>query len=45
MFEFNTSSPNEFKGECQKLAQPYRILRCGERFSVGPALPDTERTT
>ncbi len=33
MFEFNTASPAEFEAECKKLHQPYRILRCGERFS------------
>ena len=33
MFEFNTASPDEFVAEAQKLTQPYRILRCGERWS------------
>ena len=34
MFEFNTADPNdEFIPECKSLAQPYRVLRCGERFS------------
>jgi L-ascorbate metabolism protein UlaG (beta-lactamase superfamily) len=32
MFEFNTASPAEFINECQKLRQPYRVLRCGERW-------------
>lgn len=31
MFEFNTASPDEFIHECQKLDQPYRVLRCGEQ--------------
>lgn len=33
MFEFNTVSPEEFVHECRKLDQPYRLLRCGERWS------------
>jgi L-ascorbate metabolism protein UlaG (beta-lactamase superfamily) len=32
MFEFNTASPDEFIRECQKLDQPYRVLRCGEQW-------------
>jgi len=32
MFEFNTASPAEFINECQKLRQPYRVLRCGEQW-------------
>jgi L-ascorbate metabolism protein UlaG (beta-lactamase superfamily) len=33
MFEFNTASPDEFTAEARRLAQPYRVLRCGERWS------------
>jgi L-ascorbate metabolism protein UlaG (beta-lactamase superfamily) len=33
MFEFNTASPDEFIAEAQRLGQPYRVLRCGERWS------------
>jgi L-ascorbate metabolism protein UlaG (beta-lactamase superfamily) len=33
MFEFNTASPEEFVAECERLGQPYRVLRAGERFS------------
>lgn len=33
MFEFNTVAPDEFIDECERLGQPYRILRCGERWS------------
>lgn len=33
MFEFNTASPDEFAAEARRLKQPYRILRCGERWS------------
>jgi L-ascorbate metabolism protein UlaG (beta-lactamase superfamily) len=33
MFEFNTAPPDEFIAEAQRLAQPYRVLRCGERWS------------
>src|SRR5262249_11184247 len=32
MFEFNTASPAEFIHECQKLAQPFAVLRCGEKW-------------
>ncbi|BCM88510.1 hypothetical protein IAD21_00343 [Abditibacteriota bacterium] len=32
MFEFNTASPDEFIAQCEKLGQPYRVLRVGERF-------------
>jgi len=32
MFEFNTASPAEFIHECQRLRQPYRVLRCGEQW-------------
>lgn len=35
MFEFNTASPEEFVGECTALGQEFRILRAGERWSVG----------
>ena len=33
MFEFNTASPEEFARECERLGQPYRVLRAGERWS------------
>lgn len=33
MFEFNTDSPEPFKSECRRLDQPFRVLRCGERWS------------
>ncbi|HEY1270544.1 MAG TPA: MBL fold metallo-hydrolase [Terriglobales bacterium] len=32
MFEFNTASPDEFIRECERLGQPFRLLRCGERW-------------
>ena len=32
IFEFNTASPAEFVNECQKLCQPYRVLRRGEQW-------------
>ena len=32
MFEFNTATPDAFADTCRRLAQPFRILRCGERF-------------
>ena len=34
MFTFNTESPDEFIHKCHKLAQPYRILKCGERLTL-----------
>lgn len=32
MFEFNTASPQEFVHECQRLGQPFKLLRCGEKW-------------
>jgi L-ascorbate metabolism protein UlaG (beta-lactamase superfamily) len=32
MFEFNTATPDAFVETCRRLGQPFRILRCGERF-------------
>jgi L-ascorbate metabolism protein UlaG (beta-lactamase superfamily) len=34
MFEFNTSSTDEFVATCHQLGQQYRILRAGERLSL-----------
>jgi L-ascorbate metabolism protein UlaG (beta-lactamase superfamily) len=34
MFEFNTASPQEFVLECERLGQPYKVLRCGERLTL-----------
>ena len=34
MFTFNTETPDEFVAECTRLEQPYRVLRCGERWSA-----------
>jgi hypothetical protein len=33
MFEFNTATPDEFVGACQRINQPHRVLRAGERWS------------
>lgn len=33
MFTFNTETPDEFSATAEKLNQPYRVLRCGERWS------------
>lgn len=33
MFEFNTASPDAFIAEANRVAQPYHILRAGERWS------------
>ncbi len=35
MFEFNTATPGEFIQQCRRLAQPFRVLRCGERWESG----------
>ena len=34
MFEFNTTTPDEFVAECKRLGQPYRVLENGERLSL-----------
>jgi len=33
MFKFNTTSPDLFVATAHELGQPYRVLRCGERWS------------
>jgi L-ascorbate metabolism protein UlaG (beta-lactamase superfamily) len=33
-FEFNTASPETFTRECERLGQPYRVLRGGERLNL-----------
>ena len=37
MFEFNTEPPDAFVAACEKLEQPYAVLRCGERWDSPPA--------
>ncbi len=32
MFRFNTESPDLFVATCERLRQPHRVLRCGERL-------------
>jgi len=34
MFEFNTVSPEEFVRAAQRIDQPYRLLKCGERLDL-----------
>jgi L-ascorbate metabolism protein UlaG (beta-lactamase superfamily) len=34
MFEFNTASPDSFVAECERLGQPYRVLRPGEQLTL-----------
>jgi L-ascorbate metabolism protein UlaG (beta-lactamase superfamily) len=34
MFEFNTASPDEFEGACQRLGQPFKTLLGGERLTL-----------
>jgi len=33
MFEFNTASPDAFVAEADRLGQPHRVLRCGEKVT------------
>lgn len=33
-FEFNTEPPDAFVAACERLGQPYRVLRAGERLTV-----------
>ncbi|HVF27029.1 MAG TPA: MBL fold metallo-hydrolase [Pyrinomonadaceae bacterium] len=35
MFEFNTATPDLFAAEAKRIGQPYRVLRCGERWTSG----------
>jgi L-ascorbate metabolism protein UlaG (beta-lactamase superfamily) len=35
-FAFNTEPPDAFAAACERLGQPYRVLRAGERLSVTP---------
>jgi L-ascorbate metabolism protein UlaG (beta-lactamase superfamily) len=32
LFEFNTAAPVEFMTACERLEQPYKVLRCGEKL-------------
>jgi L-ascorbate metabolism protein UlaG (beta-lactamase superfamily) len=34
LFDFNTASPDAFVAECDRLGQPYRVLRNGERLTL-----------
>jgi L-ascorbate metabolism protein UlaG (beta-lactamase superfamily) len=34
MFEFNTEPPEAFVAACERLGQPYRVLRAGERLTL-----------
>lgn len=34
LFEFNTATPAAFAAECDRLGQPYRVLRNGERLTL-----------
>ena len=43
MFEFNSASPNEFIGECRRLGQPCRVLRCGEGWDSEGLRAERER--
>jgi L-ascorbate metabolism protein UlaG (beta-lactamase superfamily) len=37
MFTFNTETPDEFVGSCNRLGQRHAVLRCGERWSFNEA--------
>lgn len=34
MFEFNSESPDEFVFACERLSQPFRVMRCGEKIEL-----------
>lgn len=34
MFEFNSASPQAFVQAAERIDQPYRVLKCGQRFSL-----------
>ena len=34
LFEFNTVSPDDFISECERIGQPYRVLRNGEGWEI-----------
>ena len=34
MFEFNTATPDEFVAECERIGQPDKVLRLGERLTL-----------
>ena len=36
MFQFNTVSPETFIAVAEAVRQPYRLLKCGERYSLAP---------
>jgi L-ascorbate metabolism protein UlaG (beta-lactamase superfamily) len=36
MFEFNTTSTDEFVDEASRIGQSYRLLRAGERLDLRP---------
>lgn len=40
MFEFNTETPEEFSRACERLGQPFRVMRCGEHITLRPAEQD-----
>ncbi|MFN0078098.1 MAG: MBL fold metallo-hydrolase [Prosthecobacter sp.] len=34
MFEFNTTTPAEFTETCERLQQPFKVMRCGEKLEM-----------
>lgn len=43
MFEFNTETPDEFVATCERIGQPYHVLRNGERWSSSMLLGAARR--
>jgi L-ascorbate metabolism protein UlaG (beta-lactamase superfamily) len=41
MFEFNTVTPDEFITTAERLGQPLKVLRTGERWSSGASISET----
>ena len=34
LFEFNTVTPDDFVAACERLEQPFKLLRCGEKLEL-----------
>ncbi len=34
MFQFNTATPDEFVMACERLDQPFQVMRCGEKLEL-----------
>lgn len=40
MFEFNTETPEEFIRACERLDQPFKVMRCGEKLALEAEVRD-----